>query len=183
MNTIIKKYDNITVTVETQETIDHEMMDLMKRYHDSTAYLENTKAIYQPKIDAIASTKAEAIQKQINSLGDLAMQAGLYARPLIAYYINNKSGQQERLHIVIPVKGANINNYRITINDCSYNSMMEYATTKWSKESDSPLVGWEEYAIYDKLRLFLMNRIKEKVDRNYDAGNHIVDQYNDIAGN
>lgn len=183
MNTIIKKYDNITVTVETQETIDHEMMDLMKRYHDSTAYLENTKAIYQPKIDAIASTKAEAIQKQINSLGDLAMQAGLYARPLIAYYINNKSGQQERFHVVIPAKNQLINNYRIAINDCSYNSMMEYATTKWSKEGDSPLVSWEDYAIYGNLRLFLMNRIKEKVNRNYDAGNHIVDQYNDIAGN
>ena len=183
-NSIIKKYDNITITVKTHETIDYEMMNLIKNYQDSTAYLENTKAVYQPKIDAVAFTKAEAIQKQINSLGDLAMQTGLYARPLIAHYINNKSGQQETFRIVIPNSTKlPINNYRIIINDCSYDSMMEYTMVPSAKEGDSPLVSWEEYCIYNNLRLFLMNRIKEKIDRNREAGNHIIDQYNDIIGN
>lgn len=185
-NSIIKKYDNITVTVETQESIDHEMMNLMKQYHDSAAYFENTKTVYQPKIDGIALTKAEAIQKQIDSLGDLAIEVG-YSGPIIANYLSNKNGQQMSFRVKVHNEKY-FPNYQIIIDEYSsqltYSSMMKYvATNRYSKENDSVLVNWEEYAIYDKLRLYLMNRIKEKINRNYDAGNHIIDQYNDIAGN
>lgn len=183
-----KTYDNMTVTITSNEKQDFEMMELIEKLKKAQETRESVEEVTIPKIEAIGRAKWVVIANQLLELCKIAEEIDI--KNQLGNFMSvtfNRDDDGElyslRLEWTSYLKIYTISyGYADSLHQNTTLSPVEgYCPKSELEDKDGWLSKWDEYDIYNKFRSVLMKEIQRRTDVENAKSNEILDRYSEFA--
>lgn len=183
-----KIYDNMTVTITSNEKQDIEMIELIEKLKKAQETRESIEKVTIPKIEAVGRAKWSVIVEQLLELCKVAEEIGIKSQ--LGNFMSvtfNRDDDGElyslRLEWYSPIKSYTLSyGYASSIHQNATLSPIEgYCPKSELEDKDGWLAKWDEYDLYNRFRSKLMKEIQRRTDVENAKSNEILDRYSEFA--
>lgn len=185
--TNVKIYDNMTVTITSNEKQDIEMMELIEKLKKAQETRESVEKVTVPKIEAIGKAKWSIIANQLLELCKIAEEIGIKNQlcNFMSIAFNRDDGEPYRLRLEW---SAYLKIYTLSYGyadnlhqNTTLSPVEGYCPKSELGDKDGWLAKWDEYDLYNRFRSKLMKEIQHRTDVENAKSNEILDRYSEFA--
>ena len=183
-----KIYDNMTVTITSNEKQDIEMMKLIEKLKKAQETRESVEKVTIPKIETIGKAKWSVIANQLLELCKIAEEIDIknqLGNFMSVTFNRDDDGELYRLCLewYSPIKSYTLSyGYADSLRQSATLSPVEgYCPKGELGDKDGWLAKWDEYDLYNKFHSKLVKEIQRRTDVENAKSNEILDRYSEFA--